>query len=247
VVKIWVDDRFGDFKKTPIEISRPIIDVAHKNGLKVIAHVFYLSDAKELAAAGLDAFGHSVRDRAVDAELIGLMKEHGTWIFPTLFREAATFAFAEPDRFLQDPFFTRAVDARMQGVLKSPEYQKALKSDKYFPRYAPILKTAQENLKRLADAGVRIGYGTDTGVLTRFEGFGEHWELELMVESGLTPAQVITAATKSSAEFLGQEKDLGTVETGKWADFIVLAANPLENIRNSRQIDAVYIAGNKVQ
>jgi imidazolonepropionase-like amidohydrolase len=109
------------------------------------------------------------------------------------------------------------------------------------------LKTAKENLKRLADAGVRIGYGTDSGVLTRFEGFGEHMELELMVESGMTPAQVITAATKSSAEFLGQEANLGTLEQGKWADMIVLGADPLTDIRNSRQIDAVYIAGNKVQ
>jgi imidazolonepropionase-like amidohydrolase len=247
VVKIWVDDRFGDFRKTPIEISRPIIEVAHKHGIKAIAHVFYLNDAKQLAAAGLDAFGHSVRDRAVDAELIQLMKERGTWIIPTLYREWATFMFEEPDQFLNDPFFARGLDARQREVLKSPEYHKALTGDKYFPRYPGVLKTAIENLKRLADAGVRIGYGTDSGVLTRFEGFGEHKELELMVEAGMTPAQVITAATKSSAEFLGQEKDLGTLEQGKWADMIVLAADPLANIRNSRQIDAVYVAGNKVQ
>ena len=245
VVKIWVDDRFGDFKKTPIEISRPIIQVAHKSNLKVIAHVFYLKDAKELAAAGLDAFGHSVRDTAVDAELIQLMKQHGTWVIPTLFREAATFAFAEPDRFLKDPFFTRGLSPRMLKVLASPEYHKALTSDKYFPNYPKYLKTAQENLKRLADAGVPIGFGSDTGVLTRFEGFGEHWEAELMVEAGLTPGQVIMAATKSSAEFLGQ-KDLGTLETGKWADMVVLTANPLQNIRNTRTIDSVYVAGNRV-
>jgi imidazolonepropionase-like amidohydrolase len=246
VVKIWVDDRFGDFKKTPIEISRPIIETAHKHNLKVIAHVFYLEDAKQLAAAGLDAFGHSVRDRAVDAELMTLMKQRGTWLIPTLFREAATFAFADPQRFLKDPFFTRGVSARMQKVLVSPEYQKALTGDKYFPNYPRYLKTAQENLKRLADAGVRIAFGSDTGVLTRFEGFGEHWELELMVEAGMTPNQVITAATRSSAEFLNQ-KDLGTLESGKWADLMVLAANPLTNIRNTRAIEAVYIAGNKVQ
>ncbi|RPI55556.1 MAG: amidohydrolase [Acidobacteria bacterium] len=246
VVKIWVDDRFGDFKKTPIEISRPIMEGAHKHGIKVIAHVFYLSDAKELAAAGLDAFGHSVRDRAVDAELIQLMKERGTWIIPTLYREWATFMFEKPDQLLNDPFFARGLDARQQTVLKSPEYHKALTGDKYFPRYPTVLKNAKENLKRLADAGVRIGYGTDSGVLTRFEGFGEHMELELMVEAGMTPAQVITAATKSSAEFLGQQNDLGTLEQGKWADLVVLGANPLENIRNSRQIEAVYIAGNKV-
>jgi imidazolonepropionase-like amidohydrolase len=247
VVKIWVDDRFGDFKKTPIEISKAIIDVAHKHGIKVVAHVFYLNDAKQLAAAGLDAFGHSVRDRAVDDELIQLIKKHGTWVIPTLYREWATFMFEEPKQFLNDPFFARGLDERQKTVLASPEYHKALTGDKYFPRYPGVLKTAKDNLKRLADAGVRIGYGTDSGVLTRFEGFGEHMELELMVEAGMTPAQVITTATKSSAEFLGQDKDLGTLEQGKWADLIVLGADPLANIRNSRQIDAVYIAGNKVQ
>jgi imidazolonepropionase-like amidohydrolase len=247
VVKIWVDDRFGDFKKTPIDISKAIIDVAHKHGIKVVAHVFYLNDAKQLVAAGLDAFGHSVRDRAVDDELIQLIKKHGTWVIPTLYREWATFMFEEPQQFLNDPFFARGLDERQKTVLASPAYHKALTSDKYFPRYPGVLKTAKENLKRLADAGVRIGFGTDSGVLTRFEGFGEHMELELMVEAGMTPAQVISTATKSSAEFLGQDKDLGTLEQGKWADLIVLGADPLANIRNSRQIEAVYIAGNKIQ
>ena len=247
VVKIWVDDRFGDFKKTPIAISRPIIDGAHKHGIKVIAHVYYLSDAKQLAAAGLDAFGHSVRDVAVDAELIQLIKEHGTWVIPTLYREWAPFMFAEPDKLLNDPFFARGLDTRQQTVLKSPEYHKALTGDKYFPTYPRILKTAMENLKRLADAGVRIAYGTDSGVLTRFEGFGGHMELELMVEAGMTPAQVITAATKSSAEFLGQEKNLGTLEQGKWADLMVLERDPLADIRNSRSIESVYVAGNRIQ
>ncbi|HUG10909.1 MAG TPA: amidohydrolase family protein, partial [Opitutaceae bacterium] len=166
VVKIWVDDRFGDFKKTPIEISKAIIDVAHKHGIKVIAHVYYLNDAKQLVAAGLDAFGHSVREKAVDAELIQLMKEHGTWIIPTLYREWATFMFEEPKQFLDDPFFARGLDERQKTVLASPEYHKALTGDKYFSRYPGILQTAKENLKRLADAGVRVGFGTDSGVLT---------------------------------------------------------------------------------
>ena len=109
------------------------------------------------------------------------------------------------------------------------------------------MKTAKENLKRLADAGVRIGYGTDSGVLTRFEGYGEHMELQLMVEAGMTPSQVIKAATRDSAEFLGQQDNLGTLEQGKWADLIVLGGDPLADIRNSRKIEAVYIAGNKVQ
>ncbi len=246
LVKFWVHDRFGDFKKTPIEISRPIIETAHKHGLKVVAHVFYLEDAKQLAAAGLDAFGHSVRDRAVDNELISLMKQHGTWLIPTLFREAATFAFADPEPFLRDPFFTGAVSPRMQKIIASPEYQKALRGDKYFPNYPRYFETAKANLKRIADAGINIGFGTDSGVLTRFEGFGEHWELQMMVEAGLTPIQVLTSATGKAAEFLGQ-RDLGTLEQGKWADIMVLAADPLADIRNTRKIDTVYIAGNRVQ
>jgi imidazolonepropionase-like amidohydrolase len=104
---------------------------------------------------------------------------------------------------------------------------------------------AQQNLKRLADAGVSYGMGTDSGVPGRFPGFFEQWEMQLMVDAGLTPSQVIVAATKSGAEFL-RAKDLGTLEIGKWADLIVLGANPSANIRNTRSIEAVYIAGNRV-
>ena len=108
-----------------------------------------------------------------------------------------------------------------------------------------MLEMAQKNLKRLADAGIPCGMGTDTGPPGRFPGFFEHWEMELMVDAGLTPSQVVTAATKGSAEFL-RAKDLGTLEVGKWADLIVLTADPRVNIRNTRTIDAVYIAGNRI-
>jgi imidazolonepropionase-like amidohydrolase len=108
-----------------------------------------------------------------------------------------------------------------------------------------FLETAQKNLKRLADAGVSYGLGTDSGPPGRFPGFFEQWEMELMVDAGLTPTQVIVAATRSGAEFL-HASDLGTLETGKWADLIVLNANPAANIKNTRSIDSVYIAGNRV-
>ncbi len=87
--------------------------------------------------------------------------------------------------------------------------------------------------------------GTDSGPPARFQGFFEHLEMELMVKSGLTPMQVIVDSTRNGAEFLGA-KDLGTLERGKWADLIVLEKNPLEDIKNTRTIRAVYIAGNKV-
>jgi imidazolonepropionase-like amidohydrolase len=242
VVKIWVDDRFGDFKKTPIALSRAIIDTAHKAGLKAVAHVFYLADAKQLAAAGANAFAHSVRDQSIDAELLQLMKQHGTWQIPTLTRDSTTFSWAAPDSYLADPFFTRAVPPLMLAALKTPEYRQNVRNDPHFGEYPGLLRNAQQNLKKLADAGVKIGFGTDSGPPGRVPGYLAHWEMELMVEAGLTPAQVIAAATKSSAEFLG-EKELGTLERGRWADLIVLNGNPLADIRNSRSIESVYIAG----
>ena len=143
VVKIWVDDRFGDFKKTPIEISRPIIDGAHKHGIKAIAHVFYLSDAKQLAAAGLDAFGHSVRDRAVDDELIQLMKKHGTWIIPTLYREWATFMFEDPGPLLGDPFFARALDEPAAGGPEVARVPQGADGRQIFSEVPGVLKNGE--------------------------------------------------------------------------------------------------------
>jgi imidazolonepropionase-like amidohydrolase len=244
VVKVWVDDRFGDFKKTPINLSAAIINEAHKHGLKVAAHVFYLDDAKQLAAAGLNAFAHSVRDKPVDDELIRLMKQHGTWLIPTLTRDSTPFAFAKPEPYLNDPFFTRAAPPLFLKALRDPQYLKNMMADKHWAEYPPLLQNSEHNLKRLADAGIRYGFGTDAGVPTRVPAYLDHEEMRLMVEAGLTPMQIITAATRSSAEFLGA-RDLGTLERGKWADLVVLGANPLADVRNTRKIESVYIAGNK--
>ncbi len=247
LVKIWVEDHGGKLPKIPIGISTAIIQAAHRHGLKVVAHIFYLQDAKQLAAAGIDGFAHSVRDQPVDEELIRLMKQHGTWqMTATLSREASLFAFARPAPFMDDPFFTSSITPEVLATLKSPAYQQKVAADPELDRYPEYLKTAQRNLKRLADAGVRYGFGTDSGPPARIAGYFEHWEAQLMVEAGLTPAQVITAATRSAAEFLGA-KDLGSLEQGKWADFVVLTANPLTDIRNTRSIEQVYIAGNPVR
>jgi imidazolonepropionase-like amidohydrolase len=247
LVKIWVDDNFGKLPKIPIGVSKAIIDTSHEHGLKTVAHVFYLNDAKALVDAGLNGLAHSVRDQLIDDALIDAMKAHGTWMMSaTLAREAALVAFADPTPMLSDPFFARSVPDKVQGLMRTPEFQKRVTADPQFKNYPRYLKNAQQNLKRLADAGVRYAFGSDSGPPSRFGGYGEHWELALMVEAGLTPAQAITAATKSAAEFLGA-RDLGTLEQGKWADLIVLTANPLEHIENTRRIDAVYVAGNKVQ
>jgi imidazolonepropionase-like amidohydrolase len=162
----------------------------------------------------------------------------------TLTRELSTFVYAEPPAWVDDPFFMRAVPADVIATLKSPAYRKRVASDPDFAKLPGFLETAKRNLRLLSDAGVKIGFGTDTGPPARFPGYFEHLEMELMVQAGLTPMQVLQAATRNAAEFLGQAKHLGTLEPQHWADLIVLERNPLQDIRNTRSIERVFIAGN---
>lgn len=245
LIKLWVDDEFGMLEeRMPPQISSAVIDEAHKDGKKTVAHIFYYDNAAELTREGVDAFAHSVRDRAVDDALLGQMKAKGVWqMAATLSREASFTYRTLP--FLDDPFFTRGVTPAVLKELASPERAAKLGAAPNFPKYAPTLRHAMDNFAREAKAGIRYGMGTDSGPTARFPGYFAHWELELMVKAGVTPMQAIIAATSANAEFMGA-KDIGTVAPGKWADLLVLDRNPIADIRNSRAIDAVYIAGNKV-
>ena len=245
-LKFWTDDAFGTVKRMPFDIADAIIKSGHKHGLRVVAHIFYLEDAKRLTASGVDALAHSVRDKLVDQELIDLMKRNGTWLAAaSLTRELALKSYATTPPFINDPFFIRSTTPDVIATLTSPEYQKKMAADKNLSKYPIAEEIEMKNLKTLADAGVRYGFGTDTGVPGRFQGYFEHVELTRMVDAGLTPMQAIVSATGHAAEFLGA-KDLGTLEAGKWADLLVLQQDPLANINNSRTIDSVYIAGGKV-
>ena len=247
LIKLWMDDHLGTQKKMPYEMSKAIIESAHKHHLRVAAHIFYLEDARHLVEYGVDGLAHSVRDRPVDQDLISSMKRHGTWqMAATLSREASMFAYAQTPSFLKDPFFSCCVAPEVIDTLSSSEYHEKMASDPHFKHYPEYLKTAQENLKKLVDSDVRYGFGTDAGPPGRFPGYFEHWELELMVQAGLPPAQALAAATRNGAQFLGAN-ELGTLEKSKWADMIVLDRNPLEDIKNTRAIHAVYIAGNRVR
>jgi imidazolonepropionase-like amidohydrolase len=247
IVKIWVDDHLGKEQKIPMNLSAAIISNAQKHGLKVAAHIFYLDDAKGLVNAGLYGLVHSVRDKPVDQALIDMMKKKGAWQgAATLTRELSTFVYAKRHPFLDDPFFTKSVEKDTLATLKSAGFQDRFQKDPDLAKYSVFLKTAQQNLKKLADAGVKFGFGTDSGPPARFSGYFEHWEAELMVEAGLTPMQVIQSFSHHAAEFLNA-KDLGTLEAGHWADMVVLNRNPLQDIKNTRSIDSVYIAGNKVK
>jgi imidazolonepropionase-like amidohydrolase len=245
-IKLWMDDHLGTKKKMPYDIAQAIIESAHRHHLRVIAHIFYLQDAKQLVDYGVDGLAHSVRDKPIDAAFIADMKHHGTWQeAATLSREASMFVYGQTPPFANDPFFTRSISADVVAKLNSPAYQEKMRSDPDFSMYPGFLRTAEHNLKALADAGVPYAFGTDSGPPGRFPGYFAHWEMELMVQAGLTPMQVITAATGSAARFLHAE-DLGTLEKNKWADLLVLDKSPLDDIKNTRTISAVYIAGKRV-
>jgi len=150
-------------------------------------------------------------------------------------------------KMLDDPMFAKAVSPSMLKTLKTTEYQKKSAADPDFKEYPQFLSTAQANLKKLYDAGVKIAFGTDTGVPLRIPGYFEHWEMQLMAEAGIPARDIIMSWSKNVSEFLGVSKQLGTLETGKWADLIVLRRNPLADISNSRDIESVMIAGNLIE
>ncbi|WP_031294465.1 amidohydrolase family protein [Sphingobium ummariense] len=245
MIKLWVDDEFGQLsERMPPQISSAVIDEAHKDGKKAVAHIFYYNNAAELTREGVDAFAHSVRDRPVDDALLSQMKAKGVWqMAATLSREASFTYKTLP--FLKDPFFNRGVTPAVLQELESPERAAKLASGPNFPKYAPTLKNAMDNFGREVKAGIRYGMGTDSGPTARFPGYFAHWELELMVKAGVSPLQALTAATSANAEIMGA-KDVGTVAPGKWADLLVLDRDPTVDIRNTRAINTVFIGGNKV-
>ncbi len=244
-VKIRVDDNLGTTAKMPAAVYRAVIEEAHRRGLRVAAHLFYLEDARGLVDAGVDFLAHSVRDQDVPPDLVAALKKRGLALCPTLMREVSTFVYADEPDFFADPFFLREADPALLAELRSPERRERVRASPASSRYREALKVASRNLKTLFDAGVPIAFGTDTGPPARFQGYFEHRELELMVEAGLTPAQALVAATGGAARALGLAA-VGRIEPQAWADFLVLRKDPLADIRNTRTLESVWIAGNRV-
>jgi imidazolonepropionase-like amidohydrolase len=223
IVKIWVDDRNGTVRKMPAEVYRAIIDEAHHRGLKVVAHIVELADAKSLVRAGLDGFAHGVRDRDVDDEFVTLLKEHPHVIYvPNLPSRGAK---------LDTDWLRDHLPAKELAQLQSETPNRTEAQRRSFDIQA-------RNLGRLAKEGVTIAVGIDFNVV-----YDMHVEMEDMAAAGMTPAQVLIAATRNGAQLLGLVRETGSVEVGKYADFVVLDANPLEAITNTRRISSVYRKG----
>jgi len=225
IIKIWVDDRDGKFPKLTPPLYSAVIDEAHKMKLRVTAHIFSLDDAKGLLKAGIDSFAHGIRDRDMDDEAVALLKARPNFVLiPNM-----------PDRGVAADY------SWLRGSIPDAELQKIQAGATDRPQAAATWAIQGRNLKKMSDAGVKITVGTDGNTP-----WAPHVEMADMVAAGMTPAQVITAATKNGAEFL-RIANTGTIEAGKIADLLVLDANPLDDITNTRKISAVYLRGAAVK
>ena len=248
-IKVWVDGGFGTRAKLTPEFCAAVLEQARKHGKLTVGHAYELADARMLVERGLNILGHNVRDREVDADFIAMLKQRNVTLIPTLIRDEFLFIYGDAPAWIDEPFFLRFVPPERLAVLKTRIRDQQAKN----PQRA-LIKAGFEmnkiNLKKFSDGGVRIALGTDSGgAADRFfiQGYSEHREMELMVQSGMTPMQVIQSFSKGASEALGIDKDFGTLARGKAADLLVLEKNPLDNIANMRTIHTIYLGGKKFE
>jgi len=222
----------------PLPISKAIIDEAHRNGLKVCAHVFSERDARDLVSVNIDALAHSIRDRRVDPAFADYMAEKGVRLMPTIVREEAAVAFSRKDNpYLSDPFFVTCAwelfeTLAVERFTSDPKKADAIKN---------AFDLAIQNLAVLSNAQVQICLGTDAGFRLKLLGFSQHRELQLMYQAGLTASQALAAAMKNNYEFFAI--GASDLSVGQPADFVLVKGDPLTDIRNTTNIHQVWQKG----
>jgi imidazolonepropionase-like amidohydrolase len=233
-VKIWVDDRRGTYPKMTPEVYNAVIDEAHKHHMLVQAHAIALEDQKAVVGAGADVLVHIVGDKKVDEELLALIRRHKPYWTPVMGLGDRS-EVCNNDPFI-DQSYPAATLASIRSTSCNPPSANAQNREE-------LLKY---NFPKMIEAGARIVLGTDAGIANRHAfGWADHHELARYVELGLTPAEALIAATSRPAAMIGIT-DMGTIAAGKSADFVILNANPLDEIHNTRQIDSVYLKGRKL-
>jgi imidazolonepropionase-like amidohydrolase len=245
-IKVWLDAQGGRIPKLSREFVAAVLDQARKHGKLTMAHIVELADARMAVDEGVNMLVHNVRDQDIPADFLATLRARNVSVISTLAREEGMFRTGggNPD----DPFFAKGLSPRQRTDLAKK--LDALAKD---PERAVSMRAFEQdkvNVKRLWDAGIRFGFGTDSGGASEryfIQGFYEHRQMELLVEAGLTPMQVIQSFSKNNSEMLGIDKDFGTLAKGKAADLLVLTKNPLDDIANMRTFEAVYLGGKKFE
>jgi imidazolonepropionase-like amidohydrolase len=241
-VKVWVDDRGGTYPKLTPEAYAAIIDEAHAHGMTVHTHAIQLADQKAVVKAGTDVLVHMVQREPLDADYLAILAEKKPY-WATVIGLGDQTAFCDPD-----PFFEQTLPDSVIAKIRATKERRPLA-----PSCGPPSPTAPArerqmaiNFPQMLAAGARVVLATDTGIQPGHTfGSGEHLEMARWVQLGMSPAEAIVSATSRPAALMRQT-DLGTLAAGKRASFIVLDANPLDDIKNTRRIADVYLDGTKV-
>jgi len=242
-LKFWVDNRDntrGAMKKMPPEVYTALIIEAHKHGMLVHAHATNLEDQKGVVKAGVDVLVHTLMAEKVDDEFLAILKAKRPYWTPVMGLGDRSELCDGPVPFIEQALPDSVVADIRAGKtwLPSPPCSAPMT-----PQFAQREENLQYNFPKYISAGARIVLGTDAGVSQKYSfGFAEHHELGMYVRLGLTPAEAIIAATSRPTGVL-RITDTGVLAIGKRADFLVLNANPLEGIRNTREIENVYLLG----
>ena len=245
-IKVWLDPQGGRVPKLSREFVAAVLDQARKHGKLTMAHIVELADARMAVDEGVNMLVHNVRDQDIPADFLATLKARNVSVISTLAREEGMFRAGGGTA--DDPFFTKGLTSEQRdGLTKKLD---TLAKD---PEGAASMRSFEQdkvNVKRVWDAGIRLGFGTDSGGASEryfIQGFSEHRQMDLLVQAGLTPMQVIQSFSKNNSEMLGIDKDFGTLAKGKAADLLVLTKNPLDDIANMRTFEAVYLGGKKFE
>src|SRR5213593_3127955 len=245
-IKLWIDDDNGKGAKLKSDVYGAAIDEAHKRNLKIVAEVFELADAKDLVKAGIDGFVSSIRDRDVDDQLVSAMKEKNVFLAPALTTAEAKFEYADKPSWLGEQTMREVYPAQLSAYLADPVTMNKFKRNPELGALRQQYATAMKNLKKMADGGVRIALGTNSGSPDTYPGYFELREMISMVEAGMQPMDVIKAATSVPAAFLG-DNDHGVIAVGKVADFLAMPNSPLDKMTNIKDVGSLYVKGAEVE
>ena len=244
LIKMWVDTFLDTRPKIEPEIRAAIADEAARHGIPVSAHIFFEDDARQLVDAGVRSFVHGVRDGEVGDDFVAMAQDNELTFAPALGQAKTFWWVAEHPELLDDEEFRAGLQPRQLERLLAPENRAAMLESESTAKRRVAYDYFMRFVRRMNEAGVTITLGSDSGAGNIVYGWGTHHELETLVDdAGLTPLQALASGGAAAAAELTDSPDFGTIADGMAADLVLLAADPLADIRNTRRIDRVMQAG----